>query len=81
MGRVCSIPAGRSEPTLEFVLFSEGKRKVLSLGRSSPRHQDVPGATRQESNSVEKDLEVLLATNLTVSYQHALGAKRANGAA
>lgn len=78
LGRVCSIPAGCQEPTLESVLFNQGKCEVLPLGRSSPRHQDVLGITKLESSSIEKDLEVLLGTSLTMRCQLALGAKRFN---
>lgn len=60
---------------------TRGSAKSCRWGGAAPGTRTCQGATRQESSSVEKDLEVLLATNLTVSHQRALGAKRANGAA
>lgn len=53
--------------------------QVLHLGRNSPRHQDVLGATHLESSLSEKDLGVLVYTKLKMSEQHALAIKRVNG--
>lgn len=55
------------------------KCEVLHLGRSSPRHQYLLGATLLESSSAEKDLVVLLDTRLNTSQQCALAVKDANG--
>jgi len=42
-------------------------------------HQYKPGADLLESSSVERDLGVLVDDRLTMSQQHSLAAKKANG--
>jgi len=59
--------------------FSKGKGRVLHLGRNNPMHQYRLWADLLESNSVERDLGVLVDDRLTIGQQCGLAAKRANG--
>ncbi|GAB0205579.1 mitochondrial enolase superfamily member 1 [Grus japonensis] len=56
--------------------FNKGKYKVLHLWRNNPKHQYTLGAKWLESGFTERDLWVLVDTNLTVSQQCALVAKK-----
>ena len=60
-----------------LMVFNKGKRKVLPLGRVSPMHQDRLGTDQPESSFVDKGLEVLMDTKLTMRQQCALAAKKA----
>ena len=57
--------------------FNMEKCNVLHLGRISPTHQYMLGATRLKSSFAGKDLGVLADTRLNVSQQWALAAKKA----
>ena len=59
----------------DLVKLSKGKCQALPLGRNSPRHQDLLGATQLESSLAEMALGVLVATKLTMSQQRALAAR------
>jgi len=54
------------------------KHKVLPLGRNSPRHQYMLGATQLESSFAEKGQGVLVDTRFNMSQQWALAAQKAN---
>ena len=56
--------------------FKTGKSQVLHLGGNKPMHQYVLGADQLESSLAEKDLEVLLNTNLDMSQKSALVIRR-----
>ncbi|PKU42863.1 hypothetical protein llap_6837 [Limosa lapponica baueri] len=59
--------------------FGKGKCRVLHPRRNNPMHEYRLGTDLLESNSVEKDLGVLLDNRMTMSQQCALVAKKANG--
>ncbi|KAK4829071.1 hypothetical protein QYF61_002015 [Mycteria americana] len=59
--------------------FNKDMYQVLPLGRNNPRHQYMLEATHLESSMAEKNLGVLADTQLNVSQQCALAAKKANG--
>ncbi|GAB0178811.1 mitochondrial enolase superfamily member 1 [Grus japonensis] len=59
--------------------FNKWKYKVLHLGRNNPRHQSIPGAAQLESSFSEKHLGILVDTQLNISQQCALAAKKVNG--
>jgi len=55
------------------------KCTVLHLGHKSPRHQYMLGATQMENSLTEKDLGVLVDTNLTMHQQRAFVVNKTNG--
>ncbi|KAK4827072.1 hypothetical protein QYF61_014146 [Mycteria americana] len=57
--------------------FNKHKCKVLHLGRNNPRHQYTLEDDQLESCFAEKDLWVLVDTELTISQQRTLVAKKA----
>lgn len=57
--------------------FNKEKYRVLHLWRNDPSHQ--LGATQIERSSAEKELGVLVDTELNMSWQHALSTKKAIG--
>ena len=61
----------------DLVKLSKGKCQVLPLGRNSPRHQDLLGATQLERSLAEMALGVLEETELTMGQQCTLTAKAA----
>jgi len=59
--------------------FNKGKCRVLHLGRNNPMHQYRLGADLLGSNSVTRDMGVLMDNKLTMRQHCALVAKKANG--
>ncbi|KAK4823954.1 LOW QUALITY PROTEIN: hypothetical protein QYF61_008340 [Mycteria americana] len=59
--------------------LNKGKCKLLHLGRNNPMHQYNLRTNRLESSFAEKDLGILLDTNLNMGQQCVLGAKKGNG--
>ncbi|KAK4827885.1 hypothetical protein QYF61_022308 [Mycteria americana] len=57
--------------------FSQGKCKVLHLGRKNSTYQDGLGTDQLESSYAENALEVLGDTNLKMCQQCALAGKKA----
>jgi len=57
-----------------LVKFNKGKCKVLHLGRISPIHQYMLGATQLESSFAKKGLGILVETKLNMSQQCAFTA-------
>ena len=55
------------------------KFKVLPLGRNNPKQQYMLRATQLEKSLAEKDLGVLVDTELNMSHQCDLDARRTNG--
>ena len=58
--------------------FKIGKCKVLHLGMNNPTHQYVLGTDQLENGFAEKDLRILVDTELSMSQQCVLVAKKAN---
>ncbi|PKU48689.1 hypothetical protein llap_1013 [Limosa lapponica baueri] len=54
---------------MAIIQFNKEKCKVLPLGRNNLMHQYMLQAAQLESNSAEKDLEVLVDINLNMSQQ------------
>ncbi|KAK4820177.1 LOW QUALITY PROTEIN: hypothetical protein QYF61_021449, partial [Mycteria americana] len=71
-----SLPKREKWVDRNFMKFSNGKYKVLYLGRNSPMYQYMLGVEWLESSSAEKELGVPVETKLT---QYGLVAKKANG--
>jgi len=57
---------------------SQGKCKILNLGRNNPRKQYMLEYDQLENRSAEKDHEVLVDLPLTLSWQCTLAAWKAN---
>jgi len=55
--------------------LSEGKCKVLQLGRSNPRHQHMLRANKLEDSSAEEDPRILVDNNMGMNQQCTLAAK------
>ncbi|KAK4827204.1 hypothetical protein QYF61_015232 [Mycteria americana] len=60
-----------------LMMFNK-KYKVLQLGKNSPMHQYMLGATHVHRSLAEMDLVVLVDTKLNMSQQCALAAKKVN---
>ncbi|PKU48619.1 hypothetical protein llap_1071 [Limosa lapponica baueri] len=88
LGGVADTPEGcavvqrdldRLESCAERNLMKFNKCRVLHLGRNISTHWYRLGADLLQSNSVERDLGVLVDNRMTMSQQCALVAKKANG--
>ncbi|KFP90454.1 hypothetical protein N311_01475, partial [Apaloderma vittatum] len=64
---------------MNLMKFNKYKCRVPHLGRNNTRHQYRLGAILLESSPMEKDLGVLVDSELSLGQQWALVAKRANG--
>jgi len=58
--------------------LTEGKCKVVPLGRNNPRHQYMLGAAQLESSLAEKDLGILVDAKLSLNQQYVLATKKAD---
>jgi len=68
----------KSQAERNLIKFNKGKCTVLHPGRNNLMQQYRLGADLLESNSVEKDLRVLVDNRLTMSQQCAFVAMKAN---
>lgn len=58
--------------------FNKGECKVLHLWGNNLRHQYMLGVIQLENSLAEKDLEVLVDSQLNVNQQYALAAKKSD---